>query len=75
MKLYEGPLKSVIAVELVLYQGKNVRVTVEFKVPKRHILRPTLSTNMVLRVLLWERKKSCYSKKKEAWPDDREMLL
>ena len=31
-----------------LHQAKkNVRVTMEFKVPNKHILRPTLSTNMV----------------------------
>jgi hypothetical protein len=31
----------------------------EFKVPKRHILRPKLSTDMVQRVLQWERQKRC----------------
>ena len=30
-----------------LNQGQNVRVTMEFEVPKRHILRPTLFINMV----------------------------
>jgi hypothetical protein len=30
-----------------LHQRKNVRVTMEFKVPKRHFLRPTLSVDMV----------------------------
>jgi hypothetical protein len=34
-----------------LHQGKNVRVTMKFEVPKRYILRPTLSTGMVQRVL------------------------
>ena len=29
-----------------LHQGKNIRVTMEFKVPKRNILRPTLFTDM-----------------------------
>jgi len=43
----------------------------EFKVPKRHILRPALSTNMVQRVLRWERQKRCLTtttttKEKEA---------
>ena len=34
-----------------LHQGrKNVRVTMEFEVPKRHIARPTLSNDMVQRV-------------------------
>jgi hypothetical protein len=32
---------------LVYIKGKNIRMTVEFKVPIRHILMPTLSTNMV----------------------------
>ena len=31
-----------------LHQGKNVRVSVEFEVPKRHISRPTISTDMDL---------------------------
>jgi hypothetical protein len=49
-----------LVVELVqdhfgLHQGKNGRVTMEFKVPKRHIWRPTSSTDMVQRVLQWER--------------------
>ena len=38
-----------------LHQGKDVRVTMKFKVLKKHILRPTLSTNMVQQVLRWER--------------------
>jgi hypothetical protein len=41
--------------QLCIHQGKNVRVTMEFEVPKRHILRPTLSTHMVQRVLQLER--------------------
>ena len=45
-----------------LYQGKNDRVTVEFEVPKGHLLRPTLSTDMVQRVLWWERQKGHYGK-------------
>ena len=48
-----------------LHQGKNVKVTMEFKVPKKHILGPTLSTNMVQRVLRWERQKKCYGRKKQ----------
>jgi hypothetical protein len=35
----------------------------EFKVPKRHILRLILSTNMGQYVLRWERKKRCSSRK------------
>ena len=39
-----------------LHQGKkNVRVAKEFKVPKRHLLKPTLSTDMVQYVLQRER--------------------
>ena len=38
-----------------LHQGKKVKVAMEFEVPKRHIVRPTLSTNMVQRILRWER--------------------
>ena len=40
-----------------LHQGKNVRVTMKFEVPKRHSLRPTLSIDMVQRVLRWDRQK------------------
>ena len=47
------------------YQGKNVRVTMEFQVPKRHISRPTLSIDMVQRVLRWERQKRCSSRKRK----------
>ena len=50
-----------------LHQGKNVRVIMEFKVPQRQILRPTLSTNMVQRVLRWERQKRCPGRKRQ-WP-------
>jgi hypothetical protein len=34
-----------------LHLGKNVRVTMKFEVPKRHILKPTLSTDMIQRGL------------------------
>jgi hypothetical protein len=57
-----------------LHQGKNVRVTMEFKVLKRHILRPILSTDMVQQVLRWERQKKC-SDKKKAKAHGREMFL
>ena len=40
-----------------VYTQENVRVTMEFEVPKIHILRPTISTDMVQRVLQWERQK------------------
>ena len=48
-----------------LHQGKNVRMTREFEVPKRHILGPTLSTDMVKRVLRWERQSRCYGRKRQ----------
>ena len=47
-----------------LHQGKNVKVTMEFEVPKRHILRPTLSTDMVQQILQWERQKRCSHRKR-----------
>ena len=34
-----------------LHQEKIIRVTMSLEVPKRHILKPTLFTNMVQRVL------------------------
>ena len=40
----------------------------EFEVPKRHILRPTLSTNMVQQVLRWERQKGWSSRRKARGP-------
>ena len=36
----------------------------EFDVPKRHILRPTLYTEMVPQVLRWEWQKRCYGRKR-----------
>jgi hypothetical protein len=36
-----------------LHQQKNVIVTMEFEVPKRHVLRLTFSTNMFQQVLWW----------------------
>ena len=47
-----------------LQQGHNIRMTMEFKVPKRHILRPTLSIDIVQHVLRWERQKRCYGRRK-----------
>ena len=49
----------------ILHQEKNVRATMEFKVPKRHMLRPTLSTNMVQWVFWWERQKMYYGRKSQ----------
>ena len=48
-----------------LQQGHNIRMTMEFKVPKRHILRPTLSIDIVQHVLRWERQKRCYGRRKQ----------
>ena len=48
-----------------LHQGQNVRVTMEFEVPKRHILRPTLFIDMVQWVLRWERQNRCSSRKRD----------
>jgi hypothetical protein len=48
-----------------LNQGKVVRVTMEFEVPRRHNLRLTLSTDMVQRVWRWERQKGCTSRKRQ----------
>jgi hypothetical protein len=56
-----------------LRQGRNVGVTMEFEVPKRHILWPTLSTDMVQRVLRWERQNKSCGRKGRA--HGKEMLL
>jgi hypothetical protein len=48
-----------------LHQGQNVRVTMEYEIPKGHILRHTLSIDMVQRVLQWERQKRCSSRKRD----------
>ena len=48
----------------VCTKGKKVRATMEFEVPKRHSLRPTLSVNMVQHVLQWERQNRCSNIKK-----------
>ena len=49
---------------MVYTKGKNVIVTVEFKVLKRHILRPTLSIDMIQHVLQWERQKRCFGRRR-----------
>ena len=49
-----------------LHQEKNVRVTMTFEAPKRHIFRPTLSTDMVQQVLRWERQKRFSSRKRQS---------
>jgi hypothetical protein len=37
----------------------------EYEIPKGHILRHTLSIDMVQRVLQWERQKRCSSRKRD----------
>ena len=46
-----------------LHQEKNVIMNIEFEVPKSQLLGPTLSIDMVQRVLQWERQKRCSSRK------------
>ena len=48
-----------------LVYTKDVRVTMEFEVPTRYFLRPTLSTDMVQQILWWERQKRCYGRKRQ----------
>jgi hypothetical protein len=49
----------------VYTKEKNVRVTVEFRVPKRYSLRPTLFMDMVQHVLRWGRQKRCSSRRRK----------
>ena len=48
-----------------LHQGKNVRVTMEFEVRKRHVIRPTLATAWSNGFLWWERQKWCSDRKRQ----------
>ena len=48
-----------------LHWGKIVRVIMEFEVSKRHILRTTLSNDMVQWVLWWARQKRRYGLKRQ----------
>ena len=70
MRSSQGPGQYVIGcwtwsgTTLVYTKGKNVRVTMAFKVPKRHILRPTFYIDMVQRGLRLERRqKRCFGRK------------
>ena len=54
-----------------LHQGQSVSVTMEFEVPKRHILGPTLSIDMIQHVLRWERQKRCSNRKKQELMTDK----
>jgi hypothetical protein len=47
----------------------------EFEVPKRHILRPTLSGNMVQQVLRWEMQKRCSSRKSKLRAHGRDKIF
>ena len=58
-------LLNLSQVHIGLHQGKNVRVTMDFEVPYRHNLRPTLSTNMVQLVLRWDRKMRCFGRESQ----------
>ena len=52
-----------------LHQGIHISVTMEFEVPNIHILRLTLSIDVVQRVLWWERQKRRFGRKgKGLWP-------
>ena len=62
---YEIGYRTHPGTTLVYTKEKNVKVTMEFEAPKRHILRPTLSTDMVQRVLRWERQKRSSSTKRQ----------
>ena len=68
MKSSQGLVKSVIGYQTCLgstsvyTKEKMVKVTIEFEVPKRHILGSTLSIDMIQQVLWWERQKRCSSK-------------
>jgi hypothetical protein len=72
-KIYDWLLNS-FRDDYDLHQGKNVRVTMKFEAPKRHTLRPPLSTNMVQRALRCERQKRCSSRKKTR-AHGREIIL
>ena len=62
-KIYDWLLNSTWG-HFNLHWGKIVRVTMESEVPKRHIWRHALSTDMCPTNLRWERQKRCSSKKK-----------
>ena len=68
MKSSQGLVKHVIGcwtrpkMTSVYTEGRNVRVTMEFEIPERHVLRPTLSTDMIQWILRWERQKRCLIK-------------
>ena len=71
MKSSQGLLKFVIGcwtrlgITSVYTKEKIVRVTMKFEVPKRHIAGLTLFTDMVQRILRWEKQKRCSSRKRK----------
>ena len=69
-KIYDWLLNSTWG-HFNLHWGKIVRVTMESEVPKRHIWRHALSTDMCPTNLRWERQKRCSSKKKDRGPRQR----
>ena len=59
-----------------LYQGKNVNVIMEFKIPKRHMLRPTLSVDMVQGVYSGKGKIGAMVEKgKGPWPGNTIIIM
>ena len=70
MKSFQGLVKSMIGcwtrleTTLVYTKGKMWEWLWSSRSPKGHILRPALSSDMVQRVLWWERQKRCFSIKK-----------
>jgi hypothetical protein len=63
MKSSQGPVKSWD--HFGLHEGQNARVTMEFEIPKRHSLRPTLFSYVVWWILRWERQKRHSSREKQ----------
>ena len=52
----------------IVHQGKNVRWPWNLRFQKRHVLRPSLSTNMIQYGLQWKRQKRCSGRKKRQEP-------
>ena len=71
-KIYDWLLNS-SRYHFSLHQGKDVKLAIELKAPKRHILRPTLSTDMVQWILRWGGKRGALVRIGKA--HDREVLL
>jgi hypothetical protein len=58
-----------LVVELVLgslwFTPRKIKVTMKVEVSKRHVWRPTQSTNMFQHVLHWKRQKKWYGRKRQ----------